>query len=147
MAKVMVYGLPLKVSHGPLGIINEKKIEKNYKKSSSYQNNYYFCSPNQTGKNKQHINTELQKMKKLALTIAIVLGLTLTTFANSNDGGLFQRGASESASEYFGNREGGTPIIPGHDQPGNQNAPLGSGVAVLLSLGAAYMVAKKHREE
>ena len=125
-----------------------KKSKKNYKKSSLYQNNYYFCSPNQTGKNKQNINTELQKMKKLALTIAIVLGLTLTTFANSNDGGLFQRGASESAStEYFGNREGGNPLIPGHNESGNQNAPLGSGVAVLLGLGAAYMVAKKHREE
>ena len=88
-------------------------------------------------------------MKKLALTIAVVLGLGLTTFANSNDGGLFQRGASESTSGIYGNREGGvlTPGLPGHDEEGNQNAPLGSGVAVLLGLGAAYMVAKKHREE
>ena len=89
-------------------------------------------------------------MKKLALTIAIVLGLTLTTFANSNDGGgLFQRGATESTSGVYGDREGGlmTPVLPGHEQTGNQNAPLGSGVAVLLGLGAAYLVAKKHREE
>ena len=81
------------------------------------------------------------------MTIAVVLGLSLTTFANSNDGGLFQRGASESTSGIYGNRDGGTPGLPDHDEPGNQDAPLGSGVAVLLSLGAAYMVAKKHREE
>ena len=88
-------------------------------------------------------------MKKLALTIAVVLGLSLTTFANSNDGGLFQRGASESTSSIYGNREDGlmTPGLPGHDLTGNQDAPLGSGVAVLLSLGTAYMVAKKRREE
>ena len=86
-------------------------------------------------------------MKKLALTIAVVLGLSLTTFANTNDGGLFQRGASESATtELYGNRNG-SPLLPGHGEPGNGDAPLGSGVAVLLGLGAAYMVAKKRREE
>ena len=89
-------------------------------------------------------------MKKLALTIAVVLGLSLTTFAN-NDGGLFQRGASETTNGVYGNREGGviTPGMPGggHGYTGNANAPLGGGVAVLLGLGAAYMVAKKHREE
>ena len=88
-------------------------------------------------------------MKKLALTIAVVLGLGLTTFAE-NDGGLFQRGASEPTSGIYGDRETGvlTPGLPmSHNLPGNQDAPLGSGVAVLLGLGAAYMVAKKHREE
>ena len=87
-------------------------------------------------------------MKKLILTIAVVLGLGLTTFAN-NDGGLFQRGASETSYGIYGDREGGmiTPGIPDHDQTGNQNAPLGSGVAVLLGLGAAYMVAKKRKED
>ena len=86
-------------------------------------------------------------MKKLALTIAVVLGLGLTTYAN--DGGLFQRGASEPTYGLYGDREGGmfTPGIPGHGENDNQDAPLGSGVAVLLGLGAAYMVAKKRREE
>ena len=88
-------------------------------------------------------------MKKLALTIAVVLGLSLTTFANYNDGGLFQRGASEPTSGIYGDRDGGliTPGIPDHDQTGNQDAPLGSGVAVLLGLGAAYMVTKKRNED
>ena len=86
-------------------------------------------------------------MKKLALTIAIVLGLSLTTFAN-NDGGLFQRGASEPNSGIYGTRDGILgPNLPGHGETGDVDAPLGSGVAVLLGLGAAYMVAKKRREE
>ena len=86
-------------------------------------------------------------MKKLALTIAVVLGLSLTTFAN-NDGGLFQRGA-EPTYGLYGDRDGGPmlPGIPDHDMTGNQDAPLGSGVAVLLGLGAAYMVAKKRKED
>ena len=86
-------------------------------------------------------------MKKLALTIAVVLGLSLTTFANTNDGGLFQRGASEPTYGLYGDRTGMLPGFPDHDLPGNQPAPLGSGVAVLLGLGAAYMVAKKRKED
>ena len=86
-------------------------------------------------------------MKKLALTIAVVLGLSLTTFAN-NDGGLFQRGASEPNSGIYGTRDGILgPNLPIHGEPGDVDAPLGSGVAVLLGLGAAYMVAKKRKED
>ena len=90
-------------------------------------------------------------MKKLALTIAVVLGLSLTTFANTNDGGLFQRGASEPTYGLYGDREGGmipTPGLPSEfGLNGNQDAPLGSGIAVLLGLGAAYMVSKKRKED
>ena len=89
-------------------------------------------------------------MKKLVLTIAVVMGLGLASFANTNDGGLFQRGASEPTYGVYGDRDGGvlTPGLPtDHNMTGNQNAPLGSGVAVLLGLGAAYIVAKKRREE
>ena len=90
-------------------------------------------------------------MKKLALTIAVVLGLSLTTFANTNDGGLFQRGASEPTYGLYGDREVGmipTPSLPSEfGLTGNQNAPLGSGIAVLLGLGAAYMVSKKRKED
>lgn len=88
-------------------------------------------------------------MKKLALTIAVVLGLSLTTFAN-NDGGLFQRGASETTNGVYGDRgmRDGFPGLPdSHGGTGNADAPLGSGMAILFGLGAAYMVAKKHREE
>ncbi len=85
-------------------------------------------------------------MKKLALTIAVVLGLGLTTFAN-NDGGLFQRGASEPTYGLYRDREERLLVVPGHGESDNMDAPLGSGVAVLLGLGAAYMVAKKRKED
>ena len=86
-------------------------------------------------------------MKKLALTIAIVLGLGLTSFADPNGGGLFMRGASET--ETGANRDG-NPLLPGHGLNDNQDAnqtPLGSGVAIMLGLGAAYLVGKRRNEE
>ena len=94
-------------------------------------------------------------MKKLTLTIAILLGITMTTFA---DGGLFNRGYNAengySGYNYFGAKAEGDnagspamPLLPQHGQDTNQPAPLGSGIAVLVGLGAAYMVAKKRREE
>ena len=96
-------------------------------------------------------------MKKLTLTIAIILGMTMTSIA---DDGLFNRAnnAQNGASGYsFFNgsrlgedREGGVfsmPGLPGHGEGTDQPAPLGSGIAVLMGLGAAYMVAKKRREE
>jgi len=86
-------------------------------------------------------------MKKTVLTIAIVLGLGLTTFADPNGGGLFQRGTSET--EFYGSgwRDNSTPALPNHGQTTNQNAPLGTGIAVLTALGAAYLVGKRRREE
>ena len=90
-------------------------------------------------------------MKKLALTIAVVLGLGLASFANTNDGGLFQRGASEPTSGIYGDRDGETLVTPRlpltHNTNGNMDAPLGTGIAVLTALGAAYMVAKKRKED
>lgn len=97
-------------------------------------------------------------MKKQFLTIAIVLGLGISAMAQQNSGGLFQRGFVSdevyygAESGYYSNLRGGgslmMPTIPNHGGDGNQDgAPLGSGVAVLLGLGAAYAVAKKRREE
>ena len=86
-------------------------------------------------------------MKKLALTLAIVLGLGMTTFAGPNDGGLFQRGASEKSESMY-NRDG-NPLLPDHGLATNQdaNAPLGTGVAIMLGLGAAYLVGKRRKED
>ena len=93
-------------------------------------------------------------MKKLALTIAILLGITMTSFA---DGGLFNRGNNAkngfSGYTYFNTNEMGLrdevnmPMLPNHGETGNQPAPVGSGIAVLMGLGAAYIVAKKRRED
>jgi hypothetical protein len=82
-------------------------------------------------------------MKKLALTIAVVLTMGLSSFAQ--DGGLLNRGVSFDKH----GREGGQigPLLPGHNETGDHNAPLGSGVAVLLGLGAAYLIGKKHEEK
>jgi hypothetical protein len=89
-------------------------------------------------------------MKKLILTLAIVLGLGLTTFAQG--GGLFQRGASETTDGVYGDRgmRDGFPGLPGgggHGGTGNADAPIGSGAAVLIGLGAAYLVGKRRKEE
>lgn len=94
-------------------------------------------------------------MKKLALTIALILGLTMTTFA---DGGLFKRGynAENGASgyNYFGAKveddnagSPAMPLLPQHGVDTNQPAPLGSGIALLAALGGAYLVGKRRREE
>lgn len=84
-------------------------------------------------------------MKKLALTIAIVLGLSMTTFADG--GGLFQRGNTPENSQENSSLRGGMPGIPGHGENTDQPAPLGSGIVLLTALGAAYGFAKKRREE
>ena len=90
-------------------------------------------------------------MKKLIMTTAIVLGLSLTTFAQD---GMFHRsdnakngGNGYALYEAKGDLKGGFPGIPGHNETGDVDAPLGSGIVLLASLGAAYMVAKKRREE
>ena len=87
-------------------------------------------------------------MKKTLLTLAIVLGLSMTTFADG--GGLFQRGAMpEQEVGIFGKARtaGNTPSLPMHNELGDQDAdaPLGTGIAVLAVLGGAYLVGKKRR--
>ena len=90
-------------------------------------------------------------MKKLIITTAIILGLATSGFADG--GGLFRRGNdkgnSPDAGYAFTNgaKNGtATPMLPNHNESGNQPAPLGSGLAVLLGLGAAYAFAKKREE-
>ena len=94
-------------------------------------------------------------MKKLALTFAIVLGLSLCSFAQG--GGLFQYGEvtdeTENASWYVLNQDqellrnnGLMPNLPGHGQDNNQNAPLGSGALLLIGFGAAYALKKKNQK-
>jgi hypothetical protein len=136
-------------------------------------------------------------MKKLIVTIAIVLGLGMTTYAQEAftgadgvaESGLFSLGTSFFSnsedftlfSEYYdydeedmayinqqqdysenglfgmgnlftrdgeGNNSG--LVLPGshgNDGDASADAPLGSGIAVLMGLGAAYLVGKKRKEE
>ena len=91
-------------------------------------------------------------MKKHILTIAIILGLSMTSFA---DGGLFQRGnnaqnGQKSGFIFFDNqtRDEIVPLLPPHtsmdDEPAT--APVGSGIALLTALGAGYLMAKRRKE-
>ena len=93
-------------------------------------------------------------MKKLALTIAIVLGMTVGVMAQQGGGGLFERGYvseemnDESGNGYFSQLRGLLELnLPSHGQDDNQSAPLGSGIAALAGLGAAYLAAKRRKEQ
>ena len=91
-------------------------------------------------------------MKKHIMTIAIVLGLSMTSFAQ---GGLFHRGANADGTPAEVSLTGdvtkgpgdNTPMLPIHNQNDNEPAPLGSGIVLLTALGAGYVVAKRRREE
>ena len=88
-------------------------------------------------------------MKKTLVTIAIILGLGMTSFADPTNGGLFQRGEAveNNGGTIYGSNRDGVPMLPGHGSDNNQPAPLGSGIALLTALGAAYLVSKRKREE
>ena len=83
-------------------------------------------------------------MKKTIMTLAIVLGLSVASFAQ---GGLFQRGNTPENSQEGTSLRGDGPGLPGHGSQTDEPAPLGSGIVLLTALGAAYGIAKKHREE
>ena len=86
-------------------------------------------------------------MKKLTLTIAILRGLSTTTFADPTGGGLFNRG---EGMDMGGSRDGIFPVLPTHNETSNQDAnetPIGSGIVLLTALGTAYLVGKKRMEE
>ena len=81
-------------------------------------------------------------MKKLALTIGIVLMMGLSASAQSLLG-------RESYDEDFMDRaDATTPLmLPGFGSEDDEDAaPLGTGIAVLSALGAAYLVGKKRKE-
>ena len=89
-------------------------------------------------------------MKKLALTIAIVLGVGMASFAEPTNGGLFQRGEAieNNGNTIYGQNRDGFPMLPQHNKDDNQPAaPLGSGIALLTALGAAYLVGKRKQED
>ena len=55
---------------------------------------------------------------------------------------------SNDGRQQLVDRNGSFIALPGFGQTDDQDgAPLGSSIAVLLGLGAAYMVSKKHKEE
>ena len=90
-------------------------------------------------------------MKKLALTIAVVLGITFGAMAQAQGGGLFQRGMVADEANYGNNgsrTESGLILPNSHGESTDQSGtPIGSGIAALVGLGAAYIIAKKRKDE
>ena len=81
-------------------------------------------------------------MKRIAITLAIVLGITLG--ASAQNRGLFGLGKSSADYDYSGNREGGVTI--GGMQ--NENpALLGGGLLIMLGAGVGYVALKKKKED
>ena len=89
-------------------------------------------------------------MKKLALTIAIVLGMSFGSFAQNDvfvqqSGGLFGYGDEKSVfdrSSLF--LDLSLPSAHGNDS--DVTAPLGSGALLLIGFGAAYALKKKSKK-
>ena len=81
-------------------------------------------------------------MKKLVVTLVMILGLATVSFGQS----LFGKSSNEGSL-----REGEGPAInfPGHGEGDDFDAdgPLGSGIVMLIGLGGAYMLAKKRNDE
>lgn len=76
-------------------------------------------------------------MKRLVVTLVMILGLATVSFGQS----FFGKSSYEEPM-----RDGAPSIVfPGHgdDDDFDADGPLGSGIAVLISLGSAYMLAKK----
>ena len=91
-------------------------------------------------------------MKKTIVTIAILLGIGLSGMAQEGQGMLRRSQDYEQGrnANRMGDRGIGLTLPTTHGESGDfdgANGPLGSGVAVLLGLGAAYLVGKKRREE
>ena len=91
-------------------------------------------------------------MKKLILTIAIVIGMTVVSFGqfqrSNGSRGLFERGETRGP----GNRDISTdyPLLPAVRDGNHQDAnttPVGGGIAVLAALGGAYLLTKRRKEE
>ena len=97
-------------------------------------------------------------MKKIVTTLTVILALGMTSFAQDftffggemyqEKGGLFNRGEDlfEYDEEQLRTEYDGPMIGFNHGLEDDQNGPLGSGVAMLVSLGAAYLVGKKRKE-
>ena len=81
-------------------------------------------------------------MKKF-ITLIFILLLAICVSAQEG-GGILKRGAifsKEQKKETIS-----TPGLPGHDKPGNQDAPI-SGIAFPLVFAAGYLALKNRRDK
>ena len=127
--------------------MRQKKLKKIQNTCLRIEKSCIFAPANRTNEFNTNNKITILKMKKLALTLAIVLGMSMYSFASMDNqgGGLFGYGKSSETTT----REGeDNPLLPGHGASGNQdgNAPLGSGIVALVAFGAAYAFAKKRED-
>ena len=99
-------------------------------------------------------------MKMQIMTIALVLGLGMTAFAQQAGGGLFNRGEIGHSGydrnspywdpfflpEHGGILNGDADFDPGED-PNDPPAPLGGGALLLVGFGAAYAMTKRKKKD
>lgn len=99
-------------------------------------------------------------MKKQIMTIALVLVLGMTAFAQQAGGGLFNRGEIGHSGydrnspywdpfflpEHGGIFNGDSDLDPGPD-PNDPPAPLGGGALLLVGFGAAYAMSKRKKKD
>ena len=90
-------------------------------------------------------------MKKTIIATAIILGITLSGMAQQG-GGLMRRSQEYERARTSNNMRNATPFLPNefgitNDVNSENGSPLGSGVAVLVGLGAAYAFTRKRKEE
>ncbi len=101
-------------------------------------------------------NLKLHNMKKTLLTFAIVLGISMSSFAQ---GGLFQYGEVSDQDYYYGSAwyaldqnnefQRNSLLLPGlpfHGETDNMDAPLGGGALLLIGFGAAYALKKRSKK-
>lgn len=95
-------------------------------------------------------------MKTRMITLILVVGLAMTARAqyfakkdeHKGNAGLFGRGWVSDEVYYgsaFAQQGISLPGLPGHDLEGDQPAPIGSGAALLLGLGSAYLLMEKRK--
>lgn len=94
-------------------------------------------------------------MKKLVFTLAIVLTMGLGAYAQYDEDkfgiqpwfGTSLLGRDGNSIEMRDGEDASLLLPTGHGFDYDAEAPLGSGIAVLLGLGGAYLIAKKRKEE
>ncbi len=112
--------------------------------------NYLHLIDNMTGVDVDLFATPGYRFDALTTDYASRFRLVFATGNSAeSDNFAFINGAGNLSNYYFGFRDENefvSPIMPAHFLEDNQPAPLGSGIAVLVRLGAAYLVGKKREE-
>jgi len=89
-------------------------------------------------------------MKKLSLVLAIVLGMGAMAFAQDISAETYEEAGLFGKGNIIFRSTDEVPMIDfdyGEEDDQNADAPLGSGIAVLLGLGGAYLTLKKKEEK